>query len=443
MGSEVTSPACRDSAAALADSVRRGQPRNLLEAMRSWPKTLGAFRATALALGAMTAGLGFVAQVHATPRVPSNDADIVETLPAVAGWSREQRQLRRALVQRPHDENVAILAARSYLDLAREQGDARYAGYAMGALQAWSAMAPAEVPPTILVMRATVEQFLHDFDGAEATLKVALKKQPANAQAWITLATVLRVRGRYAESDAACRSLGGVGPPLYGVACLAENAGLRGDLVAARNAFQGLLADPAVQGPRGAGTRQWLWTSVAEVEELAGRPAAAEAAYQQALQSERSGYLLLVYSDFLLAQKRAAEVPALLSHEARSDAVLLRLAIADKQLNSQGAVPATPAGGPESRDAAELQSRFTAAALRPGSTQLHAREEGLFALDVQGDAVKALTLARANVVLQREPIDLLLFARAAVAANDTAARQEVKAMMKQVGLRDRRVDAIL
>ena len=52
-------------------------------------------------------------------------------------------------------------------------------------------------------------------------------------------------------------------------------------------------------------------------------------------------------------------------------------------------------------------------------------------------------LARTNVALQREPIDLLLFARAAVAANDAAARQEVKALMVQIGLRDARVDAIL
>jgi len=363
--------------------------------------------------------------------VPHTDADIIETLPAVAGWSREQRQLRRALVQRPHDEGVAILAARSYLDLARTQGDARYAGYAMGALQAWEAVTPADVPPKILVMRATVAQFLHDFDGAEATLNVALQKQPDNAQALITLATVLRVRGRYAESDATCRTLGRIGPPLYGTACLAENMGLRGNHAAARSAFQGLLTDPALDGPRQAGTRQWLWTSVAEVEELAGRPAAADTAYQQALQAEHSGYLLLVYSDFLLAQKRAAEVPLLLSHEARSDAVLLRLAIAARRLGSV------------STDADELQARFTAAALRPGSTQLHAREEGLFALDVQDDPARALTLARANVALQREPIDLLLFARAAVAAKDTTAREQVKAMMAQIGLRDARVDSIL
>jgi hypothetical protein len=74
-------------------------------------------------------------------------------------------------------------------------------------------------------------------------------------------------------------------------------------------------------------------------------------------------------------------------------------------------------------------------------TALHAREEAMFALDVQNDPKRALELARLNVRLQREPIDLLVFARAASAANDIAARGEVKALMQQIGLKDARVDA--
>jgi Tfp pilus assembly protein PilF len=381
--------------------------------------------------------------VQAAPRVPANDSDIVETLPSVAGWSNQQRRLRRELAQRPRDEGVAIAAARAYLELARSEGDARYAGYAMGALQAWNSMSAAETPPAVLVMRATVEQFLHDFDGAEATLKEALARQPANPQAWITLATILRVRGRYAESDTACTRLGRVGPPLYGVACLAENAGLRGDHAAARNALQGLLADPALQGSRQASTRQWLLTSVAEVEELAGRPAAADAAYRQALEADRSGYLLLVYSDFLQSQGRPSEIASLLAKEPRSDAVLLRLAIAARATVAQAKSPSLKQRELARQEADELRSRFAAAALRPGTTAIHAREEAMFALDVQGDAQRALQLARINVKLQREPVDLRLFARAAVAARDDAARGEVKALMRQIGLQDARVDAIL
>ena len=385
--------------------------------------------ATAWVAGAALALAAFA--THAVPRVPASDDEVVETLPVVAGWSGEQRRLRRELAQRPNDEATAIAAASTYLDLAREQGDARYAGYAMGALQAWEATPPAQIPPAVLVMRATVAQFLHDFDGAEATLRMALARRPNDAQAWITLATILRVRGRYNESDAACRSLGRSGPAFYGVACLAENAGLRGNHADARQALQALLADPALRDADKAGTRQWLLTSVAEVEELAGRQAEADAAYRKAVAAQRSGYLLLAYSDYLQRAGRHAEIPKLLANEARSDAVLLRLAIAGAAARDKRA----------QAEADELRQRFEAAALRPGTTALHAREEAMFALDVQNDPKRALELARLNLRLQREPIDFLVFARAASAANDTTARDEVKALMQQIGLKDARVDA--
>jgi hypothetical protein len=382
------------------------------------------------------AALLFAASVPlgAAPRVPTRDDAIVETLPTLAGWSLEARRLRQALAQHPRDAASAIAAAQAYLELARTQGDARYAGYAMGALQPWDTTAAAQTPPAVLVMRATVAQFLHDFDAAEATLKAALALRPDHAQAWLTLATILRVRGRYAESDAACRALGRVGPPLYGLACLGENAGLRGDPASARDTLRGLLADPMLQGPRQAGTRQWLLTSLAEVEELSGRPTAAEAFYRLALRAERSGYLLLAYSDFLLREQRPAEVPALLGQAPRSDAVLLRLAIAARRAGNADLTR---------QHSGELQARFDAAALRPGNAQVHAREGALFALDVEGDARRALELARANVRLQREPIDLLLLARAAVAANDDEARSELRALIQRTGLRDARIDAVL
>ena len=380
-----------------------------------------------------TAMLVLAGASHAVPRVPASDDAVVETLPAVAGWSSEQRRLRRELLQRPGDPATAIEAATTYLNLARDQGDARYAGYAMGALQAWEAMPVADTPPAVLVMRATIAQFLHDFDGAEATLKAALARQPNDAQGWITLATILRVRGRYAESDAACRALGRAGPALYGVACLAENAGLRGRHDEARDTLQELLANPALAGAAKAGTRQWLLTSVAEVEELAGRSAQADAAYRKAVAAQRSGYLLLAYSDYLQRVGRHAEIPGLLAKEARSDAVLLRLAIAAAAARDKG----------PRAEADELRQRFEASALRPGTTALHAREEAMFALDVQNDPRRALELARLNVRQQREPIDMLVFARAAAAAKDDAARGEVKALMQQIGLKDARVDAML
>jgi Tfp pilus assembly protein PilF len=384
--------------------------------MRAW------FAAAAL-------GLLFGA-VDAAPRIPQSDDSVVESLPAIAGWASLKRRLNGATQPGRADEATAIATSRAYLDLAREQGDARYAGYAMGALQAWNDRPAAETPPAVLLMRATVAQYLHDFDSAERLLRTAIARDPKDSQAWITLATVLRVRGRYGESDTACRSLGRAGPALFAIACLAENQALRGQYDAAREALSSLLADPAVAGPSQAATRQWLLTSLAEVEELAGNPTRADAAYRRALNVQRSGYLLLAYSDYLQRVGRGGEVRALLAQEARSDAVLLRLAIA-------------AAAGASQPDARELAERFEAAAQRPGTTALHAREEAMFALDVQQDPKRALTLARLNADRQREPIDLLIYARAAAASGEPGARAEVRALADRIGLKDTRVDDVL
>ncbi|MEJ8854159.1 hypothetical protein WKW79_06250 [Variovorax robiniae] len=378
---------------------------------------------------------------RATPRIPTSDSEIVETLPAVAGWSREERRLRRELVARPRDEGVALAAAQAYLDLARAQGDARYAGHALGVLQAWQPLS-ANTPKAILVMHATVAQYLHDFDGAERTLRMALAGHPDDAQGWLTLATILRVRGRYEESDTACRALVPLRQHLYAEPCLAENNGLRGDHEAAQRVLQNLLDSPFLQEKRLGPYRQWLLTTQAGIAELAGRDAQADAAYRRAIDMGASGYDLLAYSDFLLRRNRPAEVLPLLKPEARSDAVLLRIVMAQERLAAQHKQSPSQREAAQ-RDAEELAARFDAGGLRPGSTQSHAREQAIFALEVQGDASKALALARLNVQLQREPIDLLVFARAAAAARDEGARQEVKTLMQQIGLRDTRVDAVL
>ncbi len=372
----------------------------------------------------------------AAPRVPANEQEVVETLPARSSWSREERRLRRETGARPSDPALAVQAAGALLQAAREQGDARYAGQALGALGAWEPHTDA-TPVAVLVMHATVAQYLHDFDGAEATLKRALARDRNHAQAWITLATIQRVRGRYAESDAACNAVARAGQNFYALACLAENTGLRGDHAGARERLDALLENPAVQGAAQAATRHWLLTTIAQIEELAGRPDAAEQAYQKALAAERSGYARLAYADFLLARNRAREVEALLRDQPRSDAVLLRLAIAARRVAEANSQPVPAA------DADELRARFEAAALRPGATGGHAREQSMFALEVQRDPRSALELARANVALQREPIDLLLLARAAAAAKDEGARREAAALVQRMGLRDARIDALL
>jgi len=182
-----------------------------------------------------------------------------------------------------------------------------------------------------------------------------------------------------------------------------------------------------------ASTRSWLLTTLAEVEQRAGRPDIAESTFKQALAVESGGYTLLTYTDFLMDLQRDAEALALLTPQPRTDAVLLRLAIAGARLKSPGA----------SADARQVRDTIAQANLRPDARGTHAREQAMFALEVEAMPAAALALARENVRRQREPLDLLVLARSARAAGDENAIREVDQLRREMGLRDRRLDALL
>ena len=321
---------------------------------------------------------------------------------------------------------LAAGVAGRFLARAQELGDPRFAGRALSVLAAWPDAATA--PIDVLLLRATLEQHLHAFDAAIANLQALVRRQPRHAQAWLTLATVQRVQGRYGASDAACRGVAASGAALHAQACLAENAGLHGEFERARGMLDGLLAVRGLPLQ----TRNWLETTRAELEARAGRIDAADEAYRRALAAQRESYTLLSYADFLLHNDRAADVLRQLRDEPRTDAVLLRLAIAGEQVGPTQAA----------RDAQELAERFAAAGQRPGDLP-HARERAMAALWIAHDAQRALALSRINLERQREPADLLLLARAARAADDAAALREARAARQQMRLHDARLDSLL
>ena len=123
----------------------------------------------------------------------------------------------------------------------------------------------------------------------------------------------------------------------------------------------------------------------------------------------------------------------MLKDRARSDAVLLRLAIAGAQAKAPGVAA----------DIAEMRERIAAANARPDAKRLHGREQAMFALWIDGAADRALELARGNVAQQREPLDLLVFAQAARRSGQAGAREEVRRTVDTIGLRDERIRELL
>lgn len=372
-------------------------------------------RGAALALATLVAGLVGAVAVQAAPIVPAGDAEVVEVLPDAGRARAQERRARKELAQRPDDAALAVRLARVDLERSRSTGDPRHAGLALAALRRWSD--PGTAPPEVLLLQATLDQHLHEFDASAVKLEQLVRRQPRQPQGWLTLATVRRVQGRYADSDAACRGLAAAGASLHATACLAENDGLRGRFDAARASLQRAADSPPVDPA----TRAWLLTTLAELEQRAGAADRAEVAWRTALSANADGYAVLAFADFLTQQGRAAEAIALLADQPDSDAVVLRRALA-----GDAAAERT------------LRARFVQAAQRPDVLLTHGREQAMFALYLEHDARRAVELARLNVQRQREPVDLRLLADAARAAGDRAALADAARLAAAQGLVDAR-----
>ena len=372
--------------------------------------TLGPVRAGAIGLAAiLVAVLGALPAVTAAPRTPSVDTEVLERLPARATESRtrELAVLRAAWRREPSKLDSALPLARRCLDEFLLDGDPRRLGCAQAALAPWWREPDAPQPARLL--RAIVLQFSHRFDAALADLDAVLRTDATEHEAWSWRVAILMVQARYTEAREACARFAPLTTPLSGIGCKAQVDAATGASGEAVTALREALRREAAVSPA---ERVWVLTRLAETEERRGDGAAAEAAYREAIALDaRDVYLQAAYADFLLDQGRAAEVKTQLAGRERVEVLLLRLALAAKQLRDSQA-PAL---------ARELATRF-AAARRLGDA-LHEKEEARFVLVLQGDAARALALARANFAVQREPADARVLLEAALAARDKAAAE--------------------
>jgi Tfp pilus assembly protein PilF len=340
---------------------------------------------------------------------------VLETLPVRPADPRmaEVNRLRRALREQPRDVDTAVALARRYYDLVAAEGDPRYVGYAQAALGPW--WSQPRPPQGVRVMRAVLQQFNHRFDEAIADLSAAVQADPGDAQAWSWLAAIHLVRADYAAARTACERATPHTTAVLATACTAHVDSLTGHATAAANAIRHALRHQPQASPA---ERLWVLTRLGEIEERRGANEAAESAYRAALALDLTdSYLLAAYADFLLDRGRPQEVLALLKDRARSDVLLLRLALAAKAAKSASLAD-------HERD---MAARLEAARLRGDTT--HEKEEARFALQVQNQPARALALAKSNFEVQREPADARILLEAALAAQQPQAADPVLAWM--------------
>ena len=361
---------------------------------------------------------GSANNLHSAPFVPSEDSQVLERLTERnTPQYRQLKALQAASALAPGDMSRATALAAAHVGIARQEGDPRYLGYAQSALAPW--WRDSNAPTPVLVLRATIRQSLHDFDGAVADLGTALQREPRNAQALLTRATVLTVQGRYADARADCTALANAAPEIYVVICVAAIDSVTGR---ARLASES-LARALSRLPRlDSASRAYAETTLGEIAHRLG-DAAAEAHFAAALRADpRDLYLIGAYSDWLLDQGRPADVIPLVIKETRVDPLVLRLGLAQQALQRPEAAVTIGA----------LRAQFDASRAR--GDVVHRREEARFELHITRNPGKALALARDNWGVQREPADLRILAEAAAAAHDADGLAIVRRWLAETGL---------
>lgn len=342
------------------------------------------------------------------PFTPKSPDDVVE-------------QVTTKRIAREHlDAPQAAEAAKSLIAESRKRGgDPRLLGQAQAVLAPWW-NEPAPIP-AVRLMRATIKQSLHDFDGALVDLDV-LAADPLDVQAQLTRATVLTVLARYDEVEPQCMKLRGQVEDAVAAACLAPLLSIRGKADAAVTLLKAALE----RTPKDSPLRGWLLSILGETLVWSGKTDEAITALQSALKADDSDTYsrLLLASVFTESAKPAQAVALFEGRVELNDAELLEYALAAKAA--------------ESKRAPELLERLAAnveASRRRGDT-VHRREESRYALRIEGDAPKALQLAVANFAVQKEPADVRVLLEASLANKDRAAATPALEWMKKTGFSD-------
>jgi tetratricopeptide (TPR) repeat protein len=254
-------------------------------------------------------------------------------------------------------------------------------------------------------------------------LKLLLEGQPHDVQAWIELANIYWVQGKYAEAREACDQLSQFADPIEVVICRVPILAVTGKAEEAYASLTEIL--PAVS-ERWPSAMQWILTMQAEIAQSLGQYEQAETHYRAGLaRNPYDFYLLRAYADFLLDRGRSEEVLPLLRAHTVDTGILLLAAIAAHRSGQESLAT-------EWRT--QLKNRFDETRLRGDLP--HGKFEARFELELMHDPQAALAVATANWQLQKAPRDTRNVLEAAIAAKKPAAAQPALEFLKEHGTQD-------
>jgi tetratricopeptide (TPR) repeat protein len=376
---------------------------------------------------------GFAHEILAAPFTPTSKSQVVEKLPARANTPELKKvaRLKKQLSIQPNDSSTAFGLIEAYFDAALATGEPRYIGYARAVFEPRFPQQQGNADWWYL--SGLLVQYTHQFDQAHQAFDKAIRLKPDHLASMSWKSALWMVEGKYAEAKSMCNTLQPHASALNTAGCAAFAEAGMGQLPAA---YQGLKTQyEQHQAESGDGLRLWVLTRLAEMAERQGLVQDADQLYKQALKlGVTDQYLLGAYADFLLHQKRGAEVLVLLKDWESSDILLMRLAQAAQQT-----------GDPRLQSfEKDLRDRFEAMSKR--GEQLHEQEEARFLLFLENKPQLAFQKAMHNYSdkRQREPRDLEILLQAAAAsqlhADTHPVIQQVHDWLRSTGFEDVRLN---
>nr|WP_317199292.1 tetratricopeptide repeat protein [uncultured Psychrobacter sp.] len=328
--------------------------------------------------------------LYAAPFIPTDDMQILETLPSDSPPPRySSASDLTAPAHTGNNDNARQLLERAYLE-----GDPRALGQARAQLDQSE-----DQSIETLMLRARALQSDHKFAEAKEILGQILSQDPAYPDALLTLSSLLVVQGQFDEAMGYCDRLSDPSLRVYQAACIAQIQSMTGDLSQAKRTLDGLAAVAPGLDPS---TARWIYLMQADAALRSQDTALAKQVF--AVMDEQTVPALMARADWLLSIGEYQQVIDLLQDHTDKDALLLRLI--DAQMQS---------GDPKAdTNLALMKERIDVWQLR--SENAHTREQAMYALLAE-QTDDALKLARDNWQQQRETADIVLYATAAIKAS--------------------------
>ncbi|UJF23216.1 tetratricopeptide repeat protein [Shewanella sp. OMA3-2] len=323
----------------------------------------------------------------AEPYTPKSDDEVV------AKW--------KVLDDSPNikSDQISLTQISDFIEQGQYPGEA---DYRYGRAKAWLQAKMNNTSPDAqtLYLYARVLQHQHQFDKAIKVLQRAISLDPSAINSWLLKANIHLVQGDIISAREACLALIGKASILLISACALEVSAQNGKLA---ESYQELARLYTVYSPTNEQEKQWISQILAD---MALRQAQADNALVHLQQIELNVApvsLLALWADVQMSLNQYEQVIDKIGdivnrHPVKDDALLLRLAKAEKQLNTN----------------LEWQTLFAQRVELREQRQdsLHASELAQYYLYVDVQPIKALYWAKINWRVAKQINDRLLLENA-------------------------------